>query len=389
MAGERIISIIPARGGSKSIPRKNVIDFCGKPLIAWSIEHALASEYIEGVFVSTDSEEIASISEDSGAGIIKRPPELATDTSSSEAALDHAIQEVEKIYGDIDLVVFLQATSPVREPGDIDNACETFMTGQYDSLFSASVLDDFCVWEETEQGMKSVTFDYQNRGMRQDRQPHILENGSIYIFKPSVLEKFSNRLGGKIGIYQMPMWKSYQIDSMEDLEFCSYVMSHKLIDKQNDSSQFRDIELIVYDFDGVMTDNRVLLREDSMESVVVNRSDGLAVGMIEQRGLRQVIFSTETNNVVKARAQKLGIPVISGIADKKGALASYCEERNIQLDDVIYIGNDVNDLEVMMSVGYPLCPQDAYPGIKEISKIVLNAPGGGGVIRELHTLITR
>lgn len=387
MDGKRIIAIIPARGGSKSIPKKNMIDFCGKPLIAWSIEHALGSRHVDGVYVSTDNEEIASISEEFGASIIERPSELATDTSSSEVVLDHAITEVQKACGNIDLVVFLQATSPVRESSDIDNACETLLTENFDSLFSAAVLDDFCVWEKTQQGMESVTFNYLDRGMRQDREPYFLENGSIYIFKPNILIEHNNRLGGRIGIYLMPMWKSFEIDSLEDLDFCSYVMSNKLIQKKDDDESLSDVELIVYDFDGVMTDNKVLVREDGKESVIVNRSDGLAVGMIKQSGFRQMIFSTEKNKVVEARARKLGIPVVAGVDDKKEALSSYCKDNKIHLDNVIYIGNDINDLEVMMSVGYPICPQDAYPNIRKISRIVLSSPGGYGVIRELLALI--
>lgn len=165
-----IIAIIPARGGSKSIPKKNIIDFCGKPLIAWSIEQALGSKYIGKVYVTTDDKEISEVSRRFGATIIQRPIELATDMSSSEDALFHAISEIE-MQTTIDAVVFLQATSPLRENQDIDNAMELFLREKVDSLFSAAVLEDFCIWENTGAGMRSVTFDYKNRGRRQDRKP--------------------------------------------------------------------------------------------------------------------------------------------------------------------------------------------------------------------------
>ncbi len=146
---------------------------------------------------------------------------------------------------------------------------------------------------------------------------------------------------------------------------------------------FGKIDLIVYDFDGVMTDNKVILREDGLESVVVNRSDGLAVEILKNMGIRQIILSKEKNPVVGVRANKLGIPVVQGINDKRKVLSDYCEKNTIRFEDVVYIGNDLNDIEVMKAVGYPLCPLDAYDEVKEISKLVLGVRGGDGVVRNL------
>jgi len=381
MKDKNIITIIPARGGSKGIPKKNIIDFCGKPLISWTIGQASNSKYIKDVYVTTDDKEISDLSQRYGAKIIRRPAELATDTSSSEEALLHAIFEIEK-HQNIDAVVFLQLTSPLREDDDIDKALEKFFLENADSLFSASTLEDFCMWKIADGKMESITFDYKNRGRRQDRKPYYLENGSIYIFKPEILRQFNNRLGGAISIHSMPFWKSYEIDSIEDLEICKYFMLNKILKKQNKSLFLNNVRLVVYDFDGVMTDNKVILREDGLESAVVNRSDGLAVGIIKKMGIEQMILSKEKNRVVEARAAKLDIPVIKGIDDKKEFLIDYCKKNNIGLGNVVYIGNDLNDLEVMMSVGYPVCPSDAYEEIKSISKIILDVPGGNGAVRE-------
>ncbi len=226
--GEKsVTAIIPARAGSKGIPNKNIIDFCGKPLIAWSIEQALHSQYTKGVYVSTDGEEIAEISRRYGAQIIWRPEELSSDTASSESAIIHAISEIEKKYR-IDAVLFLQATSPIRSDSDIDHAIKAFYGGGYDSLFSMSVLEDYCIWKQTGKELQSVTYDYRSRGRRQDRQPFFLENGSLYLFRPEVLLNDGNRLGGKIGMYEMPFDRSFEIDSMDDLERCSYFMKKYL-----------------------------------------------------------------------------------------------------------------------------------------------------------------
>jgi YrbI family 3-deoxy-D-manno-octulosonate 8-phosphate phosphatase len=143
------------------------------------------------------------------------------------------------------------------------------------------------------------------------------------------------------------------------------------------------INLILYDFDGVMTNNKVLVGEDGQESVICNRSDGLAVSIIKKWGIHQAIISTETNKVVAARSQKLEIPFIHGVSNKKETVLAYCKELDISPKETLYIGNDLNDREAMLSVGYPVCPSDAYKEIQEIVKLILPVGGGNGVIREL------
>jgi len=141
--------------------------------------------------------------------------------------------------------------------------------------------------------------------------------------------------------------------------------------------------LFFYDFDGVLTDNRVSVSEDGKESVSCNRSDGLAIRKIKEKGITQMIISTETNKVVTARAAKLGIPAIQGIKNKKDTLLEYCDKLSVSTGETLYIGNDVNDLEAMLTVGFPVCPKDAYPEIKKIAKLIIPVPGGYGVIRKL------
>lgn len=225
MAEKDITAIIPARAGSKGIKDKNIINFCGKPLIAWSVEQALQSKHVSSVYVSTDGERIAEISEKCGAKIIWRPSELCSDTSSSESAIIHAVNEIrKKDKTDADTVLFLQVTSPVRLTGDIDGAIEVFLREGYDSLFSMSILEDYCLWKRTDKGLQSFSYDYLNRGRRQDRAPLYLENGSIYLFRTEILMSCGNRLGGKTGMFEMPFDRSFEIDREEDIELCSYFM---------------------------------------------------------------------------------------------------------------------------------------------------------------------
>ncbi len=222
------IAIIPARGGSEGVPGKNIIDVAGKPLIAWSIEQAKAAKLVDDVFVSTDDKQIAEVSRKYGAKVIDRPAELASNTARSEAALIHAIGVIEKEHKiEIGIIVFLQATSPIRQNNDIDNAIEIFTEQKADSLFSCTRIEDHFIWEERDGNYSSVNYDFQDRKMRQDIKPQYLENGSIYLFKPELIKKKHNRLGGKIAIFEMPPWKSFQIDRRDDLSVCEYYIKDK------------------------------------------------------------------------------------------------------------------------------------------------------------------
>ena len=218
-----IVSIIPARGGSKGIPRKNVRLLDDKPLIAHSILDCKEAKFVDRVFVSTDDKEIAQISQKYGAEIIKRPPEIAGDTASSESALIHAITEVEAQGIEVNLIVFLQCTSPIRTGEDIDHAIIQLQRENADSLLSVSPSHKF-LWQKNDGIAQSINYDYRNRLRRQDMQPQYVENGSIYIFKPWILKKLNNRLGGKISLLKMSEEASWEIDSLMDFKIIEFLL---------------------------------------------------------------------------------------------------------------------------------------------------------------------
>lgn len=225
-----VVAILLARGGSKGIPRKNLIDFCGKKLIIWTIEQCLATKGITSVWVSSDSAEILEVANANGAHMIKRPAELAGDTATSESAWLHALNMIEEQQGVVDLVVAPQATSPLRESSDLERGLEMFATGQYDSLFSCSVVEDVYFWQRTKNGLiKSINYDWRNRKRRQDHAPQYIENGSFYLFQPQVLRQFNNRFGERIGMVEMEFWKTFEIDSTETLRLCSTIMREFLL----------------------------------------------------------------------------------------------------------------------------------------------------------------
>tara|TARA_B100001142_G_C14193157_1_gene600788 strand:- start:60 stop:743 length:684 start_codon:yes stop_codon:yes gene_type:complete len=224
-----ITAIILARGGSKGIPNKNIIDFCGKPLIAWTIEHCFKGG-IEDVYVSSDSKEIIEISKEYNSKTILRPKELSKDESSSESAWLHAYDTI-KNNKKIDWIFAPQVTSPLRQISDVKNALKLASSDRYDSIFSCSTVEDLFFWKESKSSFKSINYDWRNRKRRQDIDKQYIENGSFYLFKPIILEMNKNRFGEKIGIVEMDFWKMFEIDSMDDLRMCSALMKEFLLEK--------------------------------------------------------------------------------------------------------------------------------------------------------------
>lgn len=234
------VAIIPARGGSKGIPSKNLADFCGRPLVVWTIEQALASRRIDSVWVSSDDDAILEVSARAGARTISRPAELSGDAATSESCWLHGLDTVEALDVEVGVLVAPQCTSPLREPADFDNAIDLFESDGYDSLFSATAVPDLNIWRPNADGeIESFTYDFRNRGRRQTKCPQFLENGSFWLLKPAILRARNNRLGGRIGMHPMAFWKSFQIDEPEDLRICAAIMREFLLGDADPASEDR------------------------------------------------------------------------------------------------------------------------------------------------------
>ena len=222
---KRIIVFIPARGGSKTVPGKNIKDFAGKPLIVHSIEYALNSNLVQEVFVSTNDSKISKISRDAGANIIKRPDELSMDTSTTESAVEHYLNSRSEKP---DIIVLLQATSPLRPENSLDEALTYFINEKFDSLLSIISTHRF-FWRVKEDRTAYAEYDYINRPRRQELQPidmRYLENGSIYIFTREHFEKTGNRLGGKIGYVEWPEEYGIEIDTLLDFKLVETIYNN-------------------------------------------------------------------------------------------------------------------------------------------------------------------
>jgi CMP-N,N'-diacetyllegionaminic acid synthase len=219
------VAIIPARGGSKGIPRKNLVDVCGKPLIAWSILQAKNARHIDSVWVTSDDDEILAVAESFGARPIRRPAKISDDQATSESAWLHALDAIEAQGVSIGLVVAMQATSPIRDSADLDGGLQMLLEEGFDSLLSVAEVEDFFTWRIAEDGgAESINYDYRNRKRRQQIEKRYLENGSFYVFRPEQLRRDNNRLSGRIGLFVMGRQKMFQIDNHEDIELCAAVM---------------------------------------------------------------------------------------------------------------------------------------------------------------------
>jgi len=227
------IAVIPARGGSKGLVNKNIHPVAGLPLLAWTVLQARESSLVDRVFVTTDDPAIAEVARRYGAGVIDRPSEISGDKASSESAIRHALDVVAVDHGIVPgIVVFLQATSPLRKPGDIDRSIEVFRAEGADSLISVTKADDLTIWECRDDVWSSVNFDYRNRGMRQDRPAQYIENGSIYLFTPEVLRRHGNRIGERLAVYTMEFWQTWEIDTIEEVDLVEhYMKKHRLTER--------------------------------------------------------------------------------------------------------------------------------------------------------------
>ena len=220
----KTLAVIAARGGSKGIPHKNLLDLCGKPLIAWTVEQARAARGVDVVAVSSDSDNILAAAEAAGAVGVRRPDDISGDLASSESAWLHALEAIDARLGRFERIVALQATSPIRESVDIERALETFDREHLDSLLSVCEVEDYFNWRIGTNGPEPINYDFRNRRMRQQIEKRYLENGSFYVLIPSLLREQNNRLGGKIGFHIMERHKMFQIDRPEDVKLCAAIM---------------------------------------------------------------------------------------------------------------------------------------------------------------------
>jgi N-acylneuraminate cytidylyltransferase len=371
------ILIIPARGGSKGIPKKNLRTVNGISLVERSLRSALKSK-VDKVIVSTNDKEISEITIKYGAVLHNRSAENSGDSASTESVILEVIDKFESNWPSGSVVGFIQATSPFVSSKTI-NECFYLAENGYSS-FSAKNFHGF-VWEKIEK-WAPVNHPLEYRPRRQELNEKVVETGAIYCFPLKQFKEKKYRFCSEPKPVLVDNTTGIEIDEISDLELAN------LLATQYESSdfEFNDFKLpkiIFTDFDGCLTDDKVKVNIFGKESVKANRKDGLAVKRLEKLGIKVVITTSETNEVVATRAKKMKIEALRGLLNKKDSISTYLEMASRSWDDAWYLGNDVNDLEPMQKVALSFCPSDASVEVFKIADVVLSRRGGEGVLAEI------
>ncbi|MER6328663.1 N-acylneuraminate cytidylyltransferase [Streptomyces sp. NPDC001034] len=386
----RVLAVIPARGGSKGVPAKNLAPVGGVPLVARAVRECRATRLVTDVVVSTDDQAIAAAAREAGAEVVLRPAAIAGDTATSEAAVLHAMDAHEALHGAaVDVVLLVQCTSPFIVREDVDGVAGAVLENGADTAVTVAPFHGF-VWREDDTGSAGgvgVNHDKSYRPRRQDRPQDFLETGTAYAMDAAGFREHGHRFFGRTELVRTDPARVLEIDDPHDLARARALAPLFDADRPGSLPAADDIDAVVLDFDGTQTDDRVLIDSEGRELVSVHRGDGLGIAALRRSGLKMLILSTEQNPVVAARARKLKLPVLHGIDRKDLALKQWCEEQGIAPERVLYVGNDVNDLPCFALVGWPVAVASAHDVVRGAARAVTSLPGGDGAIREIASWI--
>ena len=400
-----ILALIPARGGSKGIPRKNIRSFAGYPLIAWSIAAAKRSSWVTRIIVSTDDEEIAAVAREWGAETpFLRPSELAQDKTTDLPVFEHALKWLEEVEGyRPEIVVQLRPTSPIRPKNMVDEAIQILFDHKDADCVRGVVpaaQNPFKMWRFNGEGqplgqlleVEGIAEPYN--APRQILPPVYWQTGHIDAIREATIVNKKSLTGDVIypllidsrytvDIDTLPDWAKYEALVYSGLEMVSPGASRRLMPET--------IQMIICDFDGVVTDNLVTTDQDGRESVVASRSDSMHIKKLREKGVEVMILSSEPNPVVMARAKKMGVEAIHnvGMQDKGRVMREVLGQKNVKAENVVYIGNDLNDLPCFEIAGWSVAVADAYPEVIRAADHVLTKTGGHGAIRELCEIVLK
>ncbi len=400
-----ILALIPARGGSKGIPRKNIRSFAGYPLIAWSIAAAKQSQLVTRVIVSTDDEEIAAVAREWGAETpFLRPYEFAQDKTTDLPVFEHALKWLEEVEGyHPDIVIQLRPTSPIRPKTMADDSIR-ILQNHTDADCVRGVVpagqNPFKMWRFNGEGkplnplleVPGIAEPYN--APRQILPPVYWQTGHIDAIRVSTIVNKKSLTGDVIypllidpiytvDIDTLPDWAKYEALVYSGLEMVSPGKPRR--------ARPDAIQMIICDFDGVVTDNLVITDQDGKESVTASRSDSMHIKKLHELGVEVMILSSEPNPVVMARAKKMGVEAIHnvGMQNKGRVMREVLDQKNVKAENVIYVGNDLNDLPCFEIAGWSVAVADAYPEVIRAADHVLTRTGGHGAVRELCEIVLK
>ena len=399
-----VLAIVQARGGSKGLPRKNLRLLRGHPLVAYSIASALAAKTITRVIMSTDDDEIAEVARAYGAEVpFMRPVELAEDDTPDFPLFEHAVRWLAEREGyRPQMIVQLRPTTPLRPRGMLDEAVRILQSDpQADCVRGVTIPKQtpYKMWRDDEDGcllpLMETSFAEPYNMPRQMLPAAYWQTGHVDVIRTATIVEKHSLTGTRVRPIMIDANYCVDIDTLVDFDLAERAIQQKHLDidvpQAAVGSALRlwpnPIGLLVFDFDGVFTDNRVYVFEDGREAVACSRGDGMGLSMLRAQGLPIVVLSTEANPVVAARCRKLNLECQHGLADKRAALVALAEEKNIDLKHVVYVGNDVNDVGCMEASGFAVAVADAHASALEKADFVLSHGGGVGAVRELCDLL--
>ena len=384
MERRQVTAFIPVRGGSKSIPLKNIREFCGKPLVYWNISALQAAGLVDKIVVATDSDDIEATVRSFGfdkVEIYRRSAENASDTASTESVMLEYIEAAR--LSEETVFMLVQATSPLTQTIHFQEALQLYSEGNYDSLLTCVVNKRF-FWNKNG---TPRNYDYMNRPRRQNFDGELMENGAFYINTVKNILQSGNRLSGKIGIYEMPEYTAIEIDEPDDWTMLENLMRKHVLKTQ----PVTKIKLFLTDVDGVLTDGGMYYSEIGDEQKKFNTRDGMGFHLLREAGIKSGIITTENTQIVERRAAKLKVDYVYQGKNTGGKLQTaleICRKEGITLAEAAYIGDDINCYDLLCNVGMAACPADAVEKIKTIPNIkILRKKGGEGVVREFIEII--
>jgi YrbI family 3-deoxy-D-manno-octulosonate 8-phosphate phosphatase len=383
---KRFVVFIPVRGGSKSIPLKNIKPFLGKPLVYWTVKAACDCSFIDKVYVSTDSDEI--IKTVNGFGfkkteIVKRSADTATDSASTESAMIEFAKN-----NSFDSIVLVQATSPLLEASDLTAAINQYIEKSADSLLSVVRQRRFC-WGYKGDFAIPINYEPLRRPRRQDWDGFLVENGAFYITSRQRLIDTQCRISGNIDLFEMKEDTYFEIDEKADWVIAEMLKRKRLDEIKHKSPGFNNINLLISDVDGVLTDAGMYYSVDGDVLKKFNTKDGKGIELLRTAGIRFMILTSEDTRIVEKRGLKLKADfVFTNVKDKKSFLYDFFQKNEeFSFQTTAYIGDDINDMESMAQSCFSATPADGIQSLKSFADYICVNKGGCGCVRELCDLI--
>jgi N-acylneuraminate cytidylyltransferase len=382
--GVDTLMVVPARGGSKAIPRKNVEPIAGRPLAVWVVAAGIQCAAVDRVVLATDDREIASTVRahvpSPKLRVFWRSPESATDTASSESVVLEVLAAMS-----CRRVVMAQPTSPMLRATDLTDGLARMDAEEADSVVSVVRQRRFIWQDNADGGASPLNYNPADRPRRQDFDGILVENGAFYIANSDGFRGTGTRLFGRVVAHEMPEDTYLELDEPDDWPLVETLLRRRLSRSCPDWTRIR---LVLSDIDGVLTDGGMYYSEQGDELKKFSTYDGLGIARLRAAGLRMGLITREDRDLNRRRADKLGVDVIEqGATDKVAVVERLLSHYGLAWDAVAYIGDDIHDVDLMQHAGLSAAPASAMPAALAAADHRCSRAGGDGCLREFAEII--